>query len=128
MGMTNEEREKHIRIANMLIELINDVQMSMLLYQIEKDGGECACCEYNGSGYDNAENCKLIKSMPSVTPSRLKWQEPRQGHWIKVTNGRGGHECDVCHDYAPSFQSGDEYLSAFCPNCGADMREREDKE
>jgi len=37
MGMTNEKREKHIRIANMLIELINDVQMPMLLYQIEKD-------------------------------------------------------------------------------------------
>lgn len=35
----------------------------------EKCGGECACCEYNGSGYDTAENCKLIKSMPSVTPS-----------------------------------------------------------
>lgn len=49
-------------------------------------------------------------------------QQPRQGHWIEVTNGRGGHECDVCHDYAPSFQSGNEYLSAFCPNCGADMR------
>lgn len=35
--MTNEKREKHIRIANMLIELINDVQLPMLLYQIEKD-------------------------------------------------------------------------------------------
>lgn len=52
-------------------------------------------------------------------------QQPRQGHWIKVTNGRGGHECDVCHDYAPSFQNGDEYLSAFCPNCGAKMAESE---
>ena len=50
-------------------------------------------------------------------------QQPRQGHWIEVTNGRGGHECNVCHNYAPSFQNGDEYLSAFCPNCGADMRE-----
>lgn len=34
----------------------------------EKCNGECACCKYNGSGYDTAENCKLIKSMPSVTP------------------------------------------------------------
>lgn len=34
----------------------------------EKCGGECGCCVYNGSGYDTAENCKLIKSMPSVTP------------------------------------------------------------
>ena len=34
----------------------------------EKCGGECDRCEYNGSGYYTAENCKLIKSMPSVTP------------------------------------------------------------
>ena len=46
-----------------------------------------------------------------------------RGHWIPVTNGRGGHECDQCHDYAPSMQSGGERLSNFCPNCGADMRE-----
>ena len=22
-------------------------------------------------------------------------EQPSKGHWIKVTNGRGGHECDV---------------------------------
>ena len=48
----------------------------------------------------------------------------QQGEWIEVTNGRGGHECSKCHDYAPSFQSGEEHLSHFCPNCGVDMRER----
>lgn len=37
MGMTNEEREKHIRIANMLIGAINDLIRPILLYQIEKD-------------------------------------------------------------------------------------------
>ena len=71
-------------------------------------------------------NVEDIQALPPVTPSRPIEQEPRQGHWIKVTNGRGGHECDVCHNYAPSFQTGDEYLSAFCPNCGADMRESEE--
>lgn len=45
----------------------------------EKCGGECGCCKYNGSGYDTAENCKLIKSMPSVTP------QPKNGKWISVT-------------------------------------------
>ena len=58
---------------------------------------------------------KRIDALPSVQPSR-------KGHWIEVTNGRGGHECDKCHDYAPSYQTGEEYLSNFCPNCGADMR------
>lgn len=45
----------------------------------------------------------------------------KTGHWILVTNGRGGHECDQCHEYAPSYQSGGEYLSKHCPNCGAKM-------
>lgn len=46
-----------------------------------------------------------------------------RGKWIPVTNGRGGSECNLCHAYAPSYQSGAEYNSPFCPNCGADMRE-----
>ena len=49
--------------------------------------------------------------------------EPKRGRWIPVTNGRGGYECDQCHEYAPSYQNGDEHLSNFCPNCGADIRE-----
>jgi len=50
----------------------------------------------------------------------------KTGKWIKVTNGRGGHECNQCFDYAPSFQNGVEYLSNFCPNCGAKMDKCED--
>lgn len=49
-------------------------------------------------------------------------RENVRGEWIPVTNGRGGFECSKCHDYAPSYQNGDDYLSHFCPNCGADMR------
>ena len=45
----------------------------------------------------------------------------KRGKWIPVTNGRGGHECDQCHNYAPSYQTGEERLSDFCPCCGADM-------
>lgn len=44
-----------------------------------------------------------------------------KGEWIEVTNGRGGHECSNCHAYAPSYMSGDEHLSDFCPNCGCQM-------
>lgn len=44
-----------------------------------------------------------------------------RGQWIPVTNGRGGNECSECHCYALSYQSGDECLSNFCPNCGAKM-------
>ena len=84
----------------------------------------------------NCKNCEhlVLFDYKNRSYSCEKWkcefeplkQEPKIGHWIEVTNGRGGHECDVCHDYAPSFQNGNEYLSVFCPNCGAKMAETED--
>lgn len=63
----------------------------------------------------------ILREMPIVTP------QPKMGHWIEVTNGRGGHECDLCHEYAPSYQNGDEYLSKHCPNCGAKMQAESEK-
>lgn len=51
--------------------------------------------------------------------------ERKKGEWIYVTNGRGGHECSMCHMYAPSFNSGAENLSPYCPNCGAEMEKGE---
>ena len=74
----------------------------------EKCGGECACCEYNGSGNDTAENCKLIKSMPSVTPSRP------EGKWID-------DNCSICGYGVEPWNN-----TPYCPNCGADMRESEE--
>ena len=35
--MTNEEREKKTKIANMLIGTIKDLRTPMLMYQVEKD-------------------------------------------------------------------------------------------
>lgn len=46
-----------------------------------------------------------------------------RGRWIAVTSARGGHQCSVCHEYAPSFQNGVEHITNFCPNCGACMEE-----
>ena len=57
----------------------------------------------------------IYDALPSAQPERKK------GEWIPVTNGRGGFECDQCHNYAPSYQDGVEWLSGFCPNCGAKM-------
>ena len=58
---------------------------------------------------------EFIKSLPSAAPERKK------GYWVPVTNRRGGFECNQCHNYAPSYQNGNEYLSYFCPHCGAEM-------
>ena len=63
----------------------------------------------------------LLQHAPTIEPQRKK------GKWIPVTNGRGGFECDQCHNYAPSYQDGVEWLSGFCPNCGADMRGEHDE-
>ena len=63
---------------------------------------------------------KRLKTLPSAQPSAH--QERMRGRWVPVTNGRGGYECDQCHNYAPSYQDGVEWLSDFCPNCGAYMR------
>lgn len=64
---------------------------------------------------------EVVKAQPSVTP------EHHCGKWIPVINGRGGHECSLCHNYAPSYQSGNEWLTDYCPCCGSDNRgERND--
>lgn len=61
-----------------------------------------------------------LKVLPSVQPQR------KPGQWIPVTNGRGGHECSLCHSYALSFQTGDEWLTDYCPTCGAYMGDEHD--
>ena len=71
-------------------------------------------------GDDRSICYNIIQRQPTIEPERKK------GMWIPVTNGRGGFECDQCHNYAPSYQDGVEWLSGFCPNYGADMREPED--
>ena len=43
------------------------------------------------------------------------------GHWIKNEYSPFSHYCSECSDDAPSFADGSEYLSKFCPNCGAEM-------
>ena len=78
--------------------------------------GIVSCLEHD------ANLMKAIDELPPAQP------EHKTGHWIPVTNGRGGHQCDRCGSYAPSYQSGAEWLSKFCPECNADMRgEQDDK-
>lgn len=33
------------------------------------------------------------------------------------------YECSACHDAAPHLVNGFDFLSAYCPNCGAKMDE-----
>lgn len=80
-------------------------------------------CTYDEKLYEKIMQIldRRIKQLPSAQPSAH--QERMRGRWVPVTNGRGGYECDQCHNYAPSYQDGVEWLSDFCPNCGAKMDE-----
>ena len=104
---------------------MNNQQAINLLKGLEKNLDDY--CELNDEGktafgmaitalelFGNSEQ------LPSVQP------EHKTGQWIPVTNGRGGHQCDRCGCYAPSYQSGTEWLSKFCPECNADMRGEQD--
>lgn len=68
------------------------------------------------------ESINAIEALQPVTP------QPKSGHWIAVTNGRGGHECSLCHEYASSYKDGDERLTKYCPSCGAKMVEPQETE
>lgn len=57
----------------------------------------------------------MLENLPDAESER------KTGKWVPVTNRRGGFECNQCHNYAPSYQNGNEYLSYFCPHCGAEM-------
>lgn len=78
----------------------------------------CHNWDYGKNAYAYGYTVKeRLQKLPSAQPERKK------GKWIPVTNGRGGFECNKCHNYAPSYQDGVEWLSDFCPHCGANMRE-----
>lgn len=73
-GHTEEDVTRLLSLEQQLCEDAISREETLKAFA-EKCGGECGCCVYNGSGYDTAENCKLIKSMPSVTPSIMEWLE-----------------------------------------------------
>lgn len=72
----------------------------------------------------NACNEEYIDNLLDIPAAAVR--PVKEGQWVPVTNGRGGHECDQCHDYAPSYPTGEERLSDFCPNCGAKMGGRKE--
>jgi len=123
--MTREEAIRLIEnVEFSLSDFLRDAEMDALDLAIEALRGMdveqaiewCKDCQHNEvCRYYPYDGCEFKDS-----------SERPKGKWIEVTNGRGGHECSNCHAYAPSYMSGDEHLSDFCPNCGADMRGEEE--
>lgn len=60
---------------------------------------------------------QLISELPPI--------QQKKGRWIKLDMHRGmaDHKCSVCEQecYVPTCMG--EPMYAYCPNCGADMRE-----
>ncbi len=96
-----------------------DIEMVVRCFEFCRVEDKCSTdCQY----WDNDGSArKCTKELAKDVLTLLKEQEAKTGKWIPVTNGRGGMECSICHDYAPSYQNGTEYLSKYCPRCGAKM-------
>ena len=97
----------------------------------ESCNGECGCCEYNDSGFDTGENCRLIVETPAADVQPVK-----RGVWKKHTvcenrNNGTTHIYEYSEDYMTcsncwhSFNYCDNDTERFnyCPNCGALMQD-----
>ena len=77
-----------------------------------------ANCVYENEYNLTAKHIKdAVESLPSTTP--------KTGHWIKPSKWKIWHECDICHKCPTCHINGDEYLTKYCPNCGAKMEIKE---
>ena len=67
------------------------------------------------------EKQKLIAEIKAVMDNTKFTEEPERpkGEWVQ--QGLGTY-CSNCKGHAPFNPLGKEYLSPFCPDCGADMR------
>lgn len=62
---------------------------------------------------------KDLRELPPAQPDR------KRGKWIDYVNSHC--ECSVCHTEWSYFQNETECFE-FCPNCGADMRDDDEKQ
>ena len=102
------------------MRLIDADALMQTLGITDMDCGKCAWyskayrqCKRGG---DFEDACCAIEDAPTIEAVPVV-----HGHWEPVTNGRGGFECSKCHHYAPSYQDGVEWISEWCPSCGAIM-------
>ena len=91
----------------------------------DMDCDKCAWCDKEWSrckrGSDFEDACCAIENAPTI-------EERKRGEWIpefdgKFTGGAYWFSCSKCKRIVPEVRNGG---WNFCPNCGADMRQREE--
>lgn len=123
MGMTNEEREKHIRIANMLIGAINDLIRPILMYQVEKDVTREALENYikmlEQQPCEDAEKYGMNEQIESSSEKPNKSEIPTDWIPIKTRPMTEEEKEEIGHEYAfmydcPLPDDGQEVLITDC--------------
>lgn len=80
---------------------------------------------------DYEEFCEFIDNAPTVTNVEVEKEFPHffrrpHGEWVDTASG---YKCSVCgkeNDYAYDEYK-HKFTDYFCPNCGADMRGKENE-
>lgn len=69
----------------------------------------------------------LMRSADTIEMLSKKAREPKRGEWIEFDTkwGRSLYYCTNCMETSEVPTVFGNPLYDFCPNCGADMRERE---
>ena len=96
--------------------------MSVLIKNMEKpiNCQHCIFTDYEGRFcYAAKEYIPML-----VKPSFCPIVEQKKGKWIPIIKGEHGYsagdfECSICAQPNHCY-----HLTNFCPNCGADMREK----
>ena len=78
-------------------------------------------CEANNENFQSGMDFVMREFMPTVIDAQpTVTAEPKRGRWIDAREQCGSFVCSECE-----YQSKAQYK--FCPNCGADMKNKEEK-
>lgn len=106
--------EKRLIDANALVDAIEDIDW----YHINAKGKlvDGANPANNTPIYKAFDIYNAIKNAPTVDAVEVK-----HGRWEKASETMPIYRCSVCKE-RNLFKNGDNVLSNYCSNCGADMR------
>jgi hypothetical protein len=100
-----------------------EIELNASRYTLAEERGSMGKIEWSGSLIKVGEAVDIIRSLPSVKPTRKK------GHWEQYGDfWKEKYRCSECKEEQPKILCGEQiigYWSDFCPNCGAEMQEVE---